>query len=193
MPPRLILASTSPFRRQLMEKLGLPFETVAPQIDESRQPGEAPGALVKRLAEQKAAAVAAEYPDALIIGSDQVACLDDQVLGKPGNHQGAVDQLRLASGRMVEFLTGLCLLNSATGRRQLICEPFRVYFRKLNDQQINQYLERERPYNCAGSFKSEALGIALFSKLEGEDPNSLIGLPLIHLIAMLEQENVRVI
>lgn len=193
MPPRLILASTSPYRRQLLERLGLPFETAAPEIDESRLPGESPTALVQRLAEQKAAAVAREFPDTLIIGSDQVACLDGQVLGKPGGHQAAVEQLRMASGRRVEFLTGLCLKNSATGRNQVACEPFRVYFRTLSDQQIEHYLQRERPYQCAGSFKSEALGIALFARLEGDDPNSLIGLPLIRLIAMLEAEQVQVL
>jgi septum formation protein len=193
MTHRLVLASTSPYRRQLLERLGLLFETAAPTIDESCLPGELPEALVQRLAEQKADTVAREYPNALIIGSDQVACLDGQVLGKPGTHQAAVAQLRMASGRLVEFFTGLCLKNSATGRSQVVCEPFRVHFRTLNDRQIEHYLERERPYQCAGSFKSEALGIALFTRLEGDDPNSLVGLPLIRLIAMLEDEQVNVI
>jgi septum formation protein len=189
----IVLASTSPFRRQLLEKLGLAFETASPDTDETRAPGEAPEQLVCRLAEQKARAVAGAYPDALIIGSDQVACLDDQVLGKPGDHPCAVEQLSAASGRVVTFLTGLCLFNSATNRAQVICEPFRVHFRDLTPTQIENYLQREQPYRCAGSFKSEALGITLFSKLEGDDPNSLIGLPLIRLIAMLENEGVAVI
>lgn len=189
----IVLASTSPFRRQLLEKLGIPFETASPDIDEGRLPGESPESLVKRLAVEKAQAVAATHPQALIIGSDQVACLEDQILGKPGDFGRAVAQLSAASGKRVSFLTGLCLLNSATGNAQVICEPFQVYFRKLAPQQIENYLNRERPFNCAGSFKSEALGIALFERLEGDDPNSLIGLPLIRLIAMLEKEGVPVI
>jgi MAF protein len=193
MNPRLILASTSPFRRQLLEKLGLAFETAAPDIDESPLAGESPQQLVLRLAEQKARAVAAEFADSLIIGSDQVACLDQRILGKPGNHERAREQLQQASGREVEFLTGLCLFNSASGRCQLACEPFRVQFRPLSPAQIEAYLLREKPYNCAGSFKSEALGIALFSRLIGDDPNSLIGLPLIRLVAMLESEGIQVL
>ncbi|MBU0498595.1 MAG: septum formation inhibitor Maf [Gammaproteobacteria bacterium] len=193
MPSPLVLASTSPFRRQLLEKLGLPFETAAPDIDESRRPGEPPEALVKRLSLEKARAVAAGFPDALIIGSDQVACLDEQVLGKPGDFDRAFEQLSAASGKRVSFLTGLCLLNSATGQVQILCEPFHVHFRNLSPHQIENYLNRERPFNCAGSFKSEALGIALFERLEGDDPNSLIGLPLIRLIAMLEKEGASVI
>lgn len=193
MPARLVLASTSPFRRQLLEKLGLAFETASPDTDETRLPDEPPEALVVRLAEAKARAVASDYPAALIIGSDQVACLDGQVLGKPGDFDRAFAQLRQASGRAVTFHTGLCLLNSATGQAQYCREPFQVHFRDLSDRQIENYLHRERPFNCAGSFKSEALGIALFERLEGDDPNSLIGLPLIRLIAMLEQEGVAVI
>ncbi|MEO5343375.1 MAG: Maf-like protein [Gammaproteobacteria bacterium SHHR-1] len=193
MRPTLVLASTSPFRQQLLGRLGLPFATAAPDIDESSLPGETPQQLVLRLAEGKAQAVAEAFPDCLIIGSDQVACLDGQVLGKPGNHERAREQLRQAAGREVEFVTGLCLLNSASGRCQRACEPFRVQFRPLSQGQIEAYLLREQPYNCAGSFKSEGLGIALFSRLIGDDPNSLIGLPLIRLVAMLETEGVAVL
>ncbi len=193
MTTRIVLASTSPFRRQLLEKLGISFETASPDIDESRHEGENPVDLVERLAEEKAKAVAEAYPDALIIGSDQVACLDDQVLGKPGNFDKAFEQLSQASGKRVTFNTGLCLLNSRTGNSQVVCEPFHVQFRRLSGDQIKNYLDREQPFNCAGSFKSEALGIALFEKLEGDDPNGLIGLPLIRLIAMLENEGVNVI
>lgn len=189
----LVLASTSIFRSQLLERLGLPFVTAAPDIDESRLPDESPEALVQRLALQKAEAVASSYPNALIIGSDQVACLDELVLGKPGSHEKAREQLGRCSGRVVRFLTGLCLLDAATGRHQLCCEPFSVHFRNLSQEQIEAYLQREQPYNCAGSFKSEGLGIALFSRLEGDDPNSLVGLPLIRLIAMLEHYGLEVL
>jgi MAF protein len=189
----LVLASTSVFRSQLLERLGLPFVTAAPDIDESHLPDEPPEALVQRLALQKAEAVASSYPDALIIGSDQVACLDDLVLGKPGNHEKAREQLGCSSGRVVRFLTGLCLLDAATGKYQVCCEPFSVHFRNLSQEQIEAYLQREQPYNCAGSFKSEGLGIALFSRMEGDDPNSLVGLPLIRLIAMLEHFGVEVL
>lgn len=191
--PKLVLGSTSPFRKTLMEKLQLAFETDKPEIDESRKPDETPYQLVERLACEKARAVAARHPGSLIIGSDQVAVNDGTILGKPGNHETAMAQLRSASGKAVTFLTGLCLLNSDSGNEQVIVEPFTVQFRELSDEQIDNYLHAEQPYNCAGSFKSEAMGIALFEKLEGDDPNSLIGLPLIQLIRMLEKEGVRVI
>ncbi|TCT24183.1 Maf family protein [Thiobaca trueperi] len=184
--PSLVLASTSPYRRALLERLGLTFATAAPDVDEARRPGEPPQVLVLRLAEAKARAVAASHPDALIIGSDQVACLDDAVLGKPGDRAGAIAQLERASGRTVLFQTGLCLLDARSGRAQTLVEPFRVHFRPLSRARIEGYLDREQPYNCAGSFKSEGLGIALFERLEGEDPNALIGLPLIRLIPLLE-------
>lgn len=190
---KIVLASTSPFRRELLNKLGLAYETDAPDIDESALPGEMPEQLVARLAEQKARAVAIRHPDSLIIGSDQVAVNGDQILGKPGTHDKAVAQLEAASGKGVRFLTGLCLYNSASDRAQVIVEPFEVVFRPLSKAQIDNYLRTEQPYNCAGSFKSEGLGIALFERLVGEDPNSLIGLPLIRLIRMLEQEGVAVI
>ncbi|HEX9802154.1 MAG TPA: nucleoside triphosphate pyrophosphatase [Gammaproteobacteria bacterium] len=191
--PQLVLASTSPFRKQLLQKLGLDFVTDSPEIDESRLEGESPEQLVARLAEEKARAVATRQPQSLIIGSDQVAVIDGEILGKPGSHDRAVAQLKAASGRRVTFLTALCLYNSATGDSQLEVVPFGVVFRALSETQIDNYLKAEQPYNCAGSFKSEALGIALFEKLEGEDPNTLIGLPLIRLVRMLEAEGVRVI
>ena len=184
----LILASTSPFRRELLARLGLPFICVAPGVDETRRADEPPQVMVLRLAEAKAAAVAALHPDAVVIGSDQVACIDDQVLGKPGDAERAIAQLELAAGRTVVFQTGLCVLNAVTGRTQTLVEPFRVHFRRLTRAQIRAYVERERPFDCAGSFKSEGLGIALFARLEGEDPTALIGLPLIRLITLLETE-----
>jgi septum formation protein len=186
----LVLASTSPYRRQLLERLGLPFSTAAPAVDERRRPGESAQVLVLRLAEAKARAIAPAYTNALIIGSDQVACIDNEVLGKPGDRAGAIAQLERASGRTVVFQTGLCLLNTATDRAQTLIEPFRVHFRALDRQRIEGYLDREHPFDCAGSFKSEGLGIALFERLEGDDPNTLIGLPLIRLIALLESEGV---
>jgi len=189
----LVLASTSPFRRELLERLGLPFHTAAPAVDEQRLPDEDAVALVTRLAHAKAQAVASTWPEALIIGSDQVALNGDEILGKPGDHATAVRQLQAASGRAITFHTGLCLLNAATGHSQVIDAPYRVWFRDLSDSQIEHYLQREQPYNCAGSFKSEGLGIALFDQLEGEDPNALIGLPLIRLIRMLEAEGVAVL
>jgi len=188
--PPLVLASTSRFRRSLLERLGIPFLTASPDTDETRRPGESPRDLVVRLAEAKARAVAATYPDALIIGSDQVACIDETVLGKPGDRGRAIEQLTQASGREVLFHTGLCLLNATSGRSQTCCEPFRVHFRRLSGAQIEGYLDRERPFNCAGSFKSEGLGIALFERLEGKDPTALVGMPMIRLIAMLGSEKI---
>jgi septum formation protein len=191
--PRLILASTSPYRRELLGRLGLAFEVAAPRVDEQAHAGEGPEALVCRLAEAKARAVAAQHPDALVIGSDQVAVWGTEVLGKPGTHERAVQQLQHLSGRRVTFVTGLCLINARTGRAQVDLVPFRVVFRSLSPETIEGYLRREQPYNCAGSFKSEGLGIALFERLEGDDPTALIGLPLIRLIRMLETEGLRVI
>jgi len=188
---RLVLGSTSPFRKEILNKLGLPFETAAPDIDESPLENEAPAQLVLRLAEQKARAVSDAYPEHLIIGSDQVAVIDNVILGKPRTHEHAVEQLTNASGKTVRFYTGLCLYNSATDVAQSEVVPFDVVFRKLNTSQIENYLLKEKPYNCAGSFKSEALGITLFEKLLGDDPNTLIGLPLIRLVAMLEKEGLR--
>lgn len=190
---KLVLASSSPFRKEVLSRLGIPFDTISPDADETMLADESPSALVVRLAKLKAEAVASDYSDALIIGSDQVAALDGNILGKPGNHEKAVQQLQQASGRSVMFYTGLCLLNSKTGITQTDYSIFTVNFRKLNAEQIENYLQKEKPYNCAGSFKSEALGSALFDSLDGNDPTSLIGLPLIKLIRMLENEGVRVI
>jgi septum formation protein len=180
----LILASTSPFRRELLQRLGLAFETAAPDIDESRQERESASALVRRLAEAKARAVAARQRG-LIIGSDQVATTGGSILGKPGTHERAAEQLRHLSGERVVFQTGLCLLNSATGYLQTDVVPFAVRFRVLDDLRIERYLQRDKPYDCAGSFKSEGLGITLFEAMEGQDPTALIGLPLIRLTTML--------
>jgi septum formation protein len=183
--PILVLASTSPYRRSLLARLGLPFETATPRTDETPLPDEAPESLVTRLAEAKARAIAADYPGALIVGSDQVAVLDGSILGKPGHHAGAVAQLSAARGRQVQFLTGLCLLDTRNNRSRCCAVPFDVVFRQLTDEQIEHYLRHEQPYDCAGSFKSEGLGIALFERLEGDDPNALMGLPLIALTKML--------
>ncbi len=189
----LILASTSPFRKAILEKLGLPFTAIPPEVDETRLPDESAGQLVERLAIAKASAIAGRLDEGLVIGSDQVAVLDDTILGKPGSHENAVKQLQQASGKAVIFYTGLALVNAATGNVQSEVVRFDVVFRVLSESMIENYLQKEKPYNCAGSFKSEALGIALFEKLQGEDPNSLIGLPLIRLVRMLEQEGLRVI
>ncbi len=190
---KIVLASTSPFRKTILEKLDLPFETLSPQTDETRLDNEPTEKLVQRLALAKAQAVADLCKDALIIGSDQVAVIDDEILGKPGTHEKAVKQLQRASGKTVRFFTGLCLLNTTTGKYQLEVVPFDVIFRTLTATQIENYLKKEKPYNCAGSFKSEALGICLFEKLQGDDPNTLMGLPLIRLVRMLEQEGVAII
>ena len=187
--PPLILASTSPFRQALLQRLGLPFETVAPVADETVLPGETPQQLVTRLAVLKAAAVGVTHKG-LIIGSDQVAGTVDEVLGKPGTHERAAAQLHHLSGRRVSFYTGLCLLDSVSGNRQVDMVPFHVVFRQLDDARIERYLRAEQPYNCAGSFKSEGLGITLFERMEGDDPSALIGLPLIRLTSMLAQAGV---
>ncbi len=191
--PRLILASTSPFRRVLLERLELPFDTLSPEVDETAGENESPEELVLRLAGAKARAGAAAATDALVIGSDQVACIDGQILGKPGTRERAIAQLELASGREVVFYTGLCLFDARNGSAQLECVPFHVHFRALSRRRIESYLDREQPYNCAGSFKSEGLGIALFERLEGDDPNALIGLPLIRLVRMLERAGFEVL
>lgn len=184
----LILASSSPYRQQLLCKLGLAFTSESPKIDETAQPHESAEQLVSRLAVAKAKAIAQHHPQALIIGSDQVATLNHQIITKPGSHAQAVQQLQQASGQEVTFFTGLCVYNSANHRQQLSVDTYKVRFLTLSDQQIETYLRAEQPYNCAGSFKSEGLGITLFSNLEGKDPNSLIGLPLMELTRMLRQE-----
>lgn len=186
----LVLASGSPYRRQLLDKLALPYQTCAPDIDESRRQNESPTDYVTRLAYEKAHAVAQRYTNARIIGSDQAAVLDDVILGKPGNHERAREQLTAASGRSVLFLTGLCLHNAETGADYVDAVPFRVHFRRLDADAIERYLHQEAPYDCAGSFKSEGFGITLFERLDGEDPNALVGLPLIRLAAMLRADGI---
>ena len=192
-PPdrQLVLASTSPFRRQLLERLGVPFATFAPQIDESRQPGETAQQLVRRLAEAKARAAASAFPDALIIGSDQVAVCGGDILGKPGTHDNACRQLARLAGQRVSFLTGLCLFDSCSAGTRLDLVPYHVTFRLLSEAQIDRYLHAERPYNCAGSFKCEGLGISLFRRMLGDDPTSLEGLPLIATSRLLRQAGLR--
>ena len=184
----LLLASTSPWRRMLLEKLTLPFECAAPEVDETPQPGESARQLVVRLAQAKAQALASRFPQHLIIGSDQVCVLDGEITGKPHTEENAHRQLRKARGTIVTFYTGLALYNSANGHLQTECEPFDVHFRHLSDQEIEAYIRKENPLQCAGSFKSEGLGITLFERLEGRDPNSLVGLPLIALCQMLRRE-----
>lgn len=184
----LILASSSPYRRELLSRLNIEFSCYSPDINESRHPDEPPTELVKRLALEKARALSGTCPQHLIIGSDQVAVLDDQVLGKPHSMERAFSQLSAASGKSVTFLTGLALLNSATGQYQVDCVPFTVHFRSLTPDQIQRYLEAEQPFDCAGSFKAEGLGVSLFRSTEGSDANSLIGLPLIRLVDMLHSE-----
>ena len=187
MKPEIILASTSPFRKELLGKLGFDFQCAAPHTNETPQPGETAEALVERLAIAKAQAVAEHHDNALVIGSDQVAVINGEIIGKPGDHATATEQLLAASGQVITFYTGLCLYNSDHDSYQSLVEPFHVHFRKLTPAMVDNYLRRETPYNCAGSFKSEGLGIALFSQLEGKDPNTLVGLPLISLVAMLEK------
>lgn len=190
---KLVLASSSPFRKALLEKLHLQFETDSPDIDETPLENESIEAMVKRLSEDKAKALVESYPESLIIGSDQSAALNGKVLHKPGTYDVAFDQLKAASGQSITFYTGLCLLNSKTGKAETICEPFIVKFRDLSDSEIENYLKKEEPYNCAGSFKSEALGISLFESMQGTDPNTLIGLPLIQLCRMLKENGLAVI
>lgn len=188
---RLVLASSSPYRRSLLARLHLPFEVLAPEVDETPHANEAPWDTALRLAQLKARAVAARFPDALIIGSDQVAVLDGVPLSKPGNFANAKRQLLAASGREVTFHTALALYNAAADRMQARVVPFGVKFRPLSEEQIVRYLEREQPYDCAGSAKSEGYGIVLIERFIGEDPNALVGLPLIALVDMLAEEGVR--
>ena len=181
----ILLASSSIYRRSLLARLGLEFEHANPDIDESALSNETPDHLVTRLALAKASALMETYPGHLIIGSDQVAVLDNQVMGKPYTYERAFEQLLAASNKEVIFKTGLCLLDARSGKSQVSVEEFKVHFRKLSNEQIHHYLTYEQPYDCAGSFKCEGLGIALFKALNGNDPNSLIGLPLIRLVDML--------
>lgn len=184
----LVLASSSRYRRALLERLGLTFDCASPDIDEVALPTEQPSALVQRLSQGKAQALASNFPDHLIIGSDQVACCADTVLGKPGTAAKAHDQLALLSGQRVEFLTGLALLNTRSSSLHIDIDRTTVQFRHLSAAEIAAYVEREQPLDCAGSFKSEGLGVALFESIDNADPSALIGLPLIKLCAMLRQE-----
>lgn len=188
----LLLASSSPYRRELLDRLRLPFVCASPDIDESRLAEEPGKALVQRLAREKAMALAAQFPDHLIIGSDQVAVLGDQILGKPHTFERALEQLSASSGKSVSFLTGLALYNSQTGECQVDCVPFTVHMRDLTPERISRYLHAEQPYDCAGSFKAEGLGVSLFRSTEGPDATSLIGLPLIRLVDMLSNEGIQI-
>ncbi|POA29636.1 MULTISPECIES: nucleoside triphosphate pyrophosphatase [unclassified Pseudomonas] len=188
----LLLASSSVYRRELLTRLQLPFTCSSPDIDESHQPEESAIELVKRLAREKAQALAGGHPAHLIIGSDQVAVLDGRIIGKPHTFEKARDQLLAASGASVTFLTGLAVLNSQTGHCQLDCIPFTVHMRTLDQARIERYLRAEQPYDCAGSFKAEGLGVSLFQSTEGPDATSLVGLPLIRLVDMLLTEGVQI-
>lgn len=187
---KLVLASTSAYRRELLQRFGLPFEVARPDIDESPLPGETPQATAERLAVEKARAVAGQFEDALIIGSDQVAHMGDTRFGKPGTVERAVAQLQSMSGRTVVFHTALAVLNTRSGRVQLDAVPTEVRFRSLSSDEIVRYVNRELPLDCAGSAKSEGLGITLLDALAGDDPNALVGLPLIALARMLRNEGI---
>jgi septum formation protein len=189
----LLLASSSAYRRLLLERLGLPFTALSPAIDERAHPGELPATTSVRLAEAKARAVAADWPDALIIGCDQVAACDGMAVGKPRDRADALSQLKAMRGRTIIFHTALALLNSGTGRHQIALVDVASTFRMLSDDQLGAYIDRDQPYQCAGSVKCESLGIALFSRIASDDPTALIGLPLIRLTDMLAAEGVRVL
>lgn len=191
----LILGSSSPYRKELLSRLNIPFECHSPSINETALDNESPEALVKRLTVEKAFAVdrdrkKSSQPHGLIISSDQVAVIDKQILGKPLNHQNAVKQLSRFCGKKVSFITGLCLLNQEDQSYQYVLNEYHVYFRELTHQEIDDYVKIEQPFNCAGSFKCEGLGISLFEKMEGDDPNSLIGLPLISLCKLLRDQGI---
>lgn len=183
---RLILGSTSPYRRELLQRLQIPFEVASPAVDETPLPGEAPVALARRLALAKAHAVAAAFPDAVVIGSDQVADLNGQALGKPGNHANAVAQLRQMRGQSVVFQTAVAVVCLQSGFEQTDLAAVKVQFRALDDEEIENYLQAEQPYDCAGSAKSEGLGITLLEAIENDDPTALVGLPLIRTCRMIQ-------
>lgn len=189
---RLVLASTSIYRKQLLERFGIPFETARPELDETPQPGESPVATAERLALEKAKAVAADYPNALIIGSDQVAHRGEERFDKPGTEARAIAQLQAMSGKAIVFHTAVCLYSSASGQFQLEGVPTEARFRPLSEAEIIRYVQREQPLDCAGSAKSEGLGISLLDYMRGDDPTALIGLPLIALARMLRAEGVQV-
>lgn len=189
----LILASTSIYRKDLLRKIGLNFTCESPGIEENALLNETASQLSERLAIQKARAVAGKHDSGVVIGSDQAASLGPQILGKPGNHQNAVDQLLQCRGKTVTFYTGLCLIDALTGKQKSLVESFDVTFRELSPSQIESYVTKEQPFDCAGSFKSEGLGISLFTSLNGRDPNTLIGLPLIALCDLLPEFDVHVL
>ena len=191
--PRLLLGSTSVYRRDLMRRLRLPFDVAAPQVDESPRPGEMPHATAQRLALAKAREVAARHPGAVVIGADQVADLAGQAMGKPGNHARAVAQLRALRGQWVTFHTAVAVLRPDTGFQQVAVAPVRVRFRDLSDADIDRYLLLEQPYDCAGSAKCETLGIALLEAIESDDPTALVGLPLIRTCRMLRAAGIDVL
>ncbi len=193
LPRTVVLGSTSRYRRELLARLHLPFEVAAPEVDETPSPGEAPRALALRLALAKARAVAARHPQAVVIGSDQVADLAGQPLGKPGEHARAVQQLRQMRGQTVVFQTALAVVCQATGFEQVDLAPVRVTFRDLSDEEIERYLQIEKPYDCAGSAKSEGLGIALLEAIDSDDPTALIGLPLIRTARLLRATGVKLL
>lgn len=194
MSPKLILASTSPYRKQLLDKLAIEFEIREPNCDETPLTGESATELVLRLAKMKAQSCAREEQGKqIIIGSDQVCVINNAIIGKPLTRDNAIQQLIQASGQVITFYTGLALFNSETGHCDVTLDEFNVHFRALSQAQIEYYVDTEQPFYCAGSFKSEGLGIALFERLEGKDPNSLIGLPLITLIDMLEKQGIQVL
>ncbi|WOG25770.1 Maf family protein [Endozoicomonas sp. 8E] len=187
---KIILASSSPYRKSLLARLNLTFECHSPDIDETPVEGESAEMLTQRLAREKADILKAQYPEHLIIASDQAAQLNNTVLGKPGTEQQAIEQLLKCNGQSVTFYTSLCLLNTQTDQYQLDVVPYTVHFRTLKRVEVENYIKKEKPLDCAGSFKCEGLGISLFSRMEGDDPNSLIGLPLIQLNHMLINEGI---
>ena len=193
MPLQLILASSSPFRKQLLQRLRLDFDCIAPDVDETLLADETAPQYVRRLARSKALAVAERHSDAVVIGSDQCALLDGEILGKPGNHERALQQLRQAQGKRVVFHTAVCVTRRASGIELLEEVPFEVEFRRLGDRQLEHYLRVEQPYQCAGSFKAEGYGACLFKRMHGDDPNALIGLPLFKLTEMLEAAGIEVV
>ena len=191
--PRLVLGSRSPSRRALLERLSIPFLVVTPDIDESPMDGETPDMLVSRLSEEKARAVATRVRSGLVIGSDQVALLGDTVLGKPGDHARNIAQLEMASGRWLEFRTGIAVLDAESGHTQVDVVPFAVRFRSLTPSDIEAYVSRERAYDCAGGFRAESLGCVLFERMRGDDPTALQGLPMIRLCEMLRSAGLDVL
>ncbi|MDD1619939.1 MAG: Maf family nucleotide pyrophosphatase [Methylococcaceae bacterium] len=191
--PEIILASASQYRAELLRKLHLDFISCGSNVDETPLPGESPELLAKRLSQAKAEALSAMYPNHLIVGSDQVAVCGNELLSKPGDRTQAIRQLKMQSGQTVRFYTGICVLNSATGHYLNDIDICSVHFKTLSDSQIERYVDLEKPFDCAGSFKSEGLGIALFSRIEGDDPNALVGLPLIKLTGLLARFGIDVI